>query len=110
MRPGFAVVRTLNFMKNWFLLFIIVLVSINGYTQGFLKRDGKKIVDGKGKEVLLRGMGLGGWMLQEPYMLQLSGAAGRQGEIRSKIQEAIGAEKTKEFYDQWLANHCTKGD
>ena len=29
---------------------------------GFLKVDGTKIVDDKGKEVTLRGAGLGGWM------------------------------------------------
>ena len=28
----------------------------------FLKVEGTKIVDGNGKEVILRGAGLGGWM------------------------------------------------
>ena len=34
------------------------------YSQGFLKREDQKIFNGKGEEVILRGMGLGGWMLQ----------------------------------------------
>ena len=97
-------------MRAAFTVVVVLMISFAGYGQGFLKRDGKKIVDAQGKEVLLRGMGLGGWMLQEPYMLQLSGAAGRQGDIRRKIQVELGADKTQEFYDAWLANHCTKGD
>lgn len=97
-------------MKRAFLIAVFLVLYWCSYSQGFLKRDGKRIVNAQGREVLLRGMGLGGWMLQEPYMLQLSGAASRQGDIRRKIQAAIGAERTAAFYDAWLANHCTKGD
>ncbi|MCK7537718.1 MAG: hypothetical protein MZV63_45580 [Marinilabiliales bacterium] len=32
-----------------------------------------------------RGIGLGGWMLQEPYMLKLSGVAPAQYDIRNRI-------------------------
>jgi len=39
---------------------------------GFLRANNKRIVDGQGQEVLLRGMGLGGWMLQEGYMLGIA--------------------------------------
>jgi endoglucanase len=97
-------------MKSVFIIAAKLMISFAGYSQGYLRRDGKKIVDANGKELLLRGMGLGGWMLQEPYMLQLSGAAGRQGDIRRKIQAGIGTAKTQEFYDAWLSNHCTRGD
>ena len=79
------------------------------YSQGFLKQDGKKIVNDNGN-FLIKGMGLGGWMLQEPYMLQLSGAAKNQQDIRQKLKALIGAEKTDQFYDAWLTNFITKGD
>ncbi len=78
--------------------------------QGFLRADGKRIVDGQNKEVLLRGIGLGGWMLQEPYMLQLGGVANAQHQFKQKIEALIGKEKTAVFYDAWLANHCTRTD
>lgn len=68
------------------------------------------MIDGSGNEVILRGIGLGGWMLQEPYMLKVSGAATAQHDIRKKITDLIGETKTRKFYDAWLANHCTKGD
>ena len=44
---------------------------------GFLDVRGTEIVDGAGRPVILRGMGLGGWMLQEGYMLKL-GELGQQ--------------------------------
>ncbi len=80
------------------------------YSQGFLHAKGKKIVDGAGKEVLLRGIGLGGWMLQEPYMLRLSGVAVNQQDIKAKIKALIGTEKTKQFYEEWLKDGMQKSD
>ena len=77
--------------------------------QGYLRADGQFIVNEQGEKVLLRGMGLGGWMLQEGYMLKL-GNLGQQHVMRAKIEELIGAEATQEFYSAWLANHTTKAD
>jgi endoglucanase len=77
--------------------------------QGFLKASGRNIVNGKGENVLLRGVGLGGWMLQEGYMLQLQGT-NPQYSVRNRIQKLVGAEKTQAFYDTWLNNFITKAD
>jgi endoglucanase len=76
----------------------------------YLHRSGKLIVDGDNKEIILRGMGLGGWMLQEGYMLETNSFANPQHQIRAKIESLIGETNTNEFYDAWLANHCTKAD
>lgn len=75
----------------------------------WLRADGQFIVNEQGEKVLLRGMGLGGWMLQEGYMLKL-GNLGQQHVMRAKIEELIGTEATEEFYSAWLANHTTKAD
>ncbi len=80
------------------------------FSQGFIKVDGKTIVKEDGKEIILKGMGLGGWMLQEPYMLQLSGIATNQSSIRSKIVNLVGEDKTAVFYNAWLSNNCRKAD
>lgn len=78
--------------------------------QGFLKAKGKDIVNEKGQNVLLRGIGLGGWMLQEGYMLGITAEGQQQHRIRQRIDSLIGPEATQEFYDTWLANHTTRGD
>lgn len=103
-----------SFSQQRFRLVILSLVALAfpclSFSQGILQVSGKKIINGNGEEVILRGMGLGGWMLQEPYMLQLSDVASAQHEIKRKIKEVIGEANTLAFYDAWLANHCRKAD
>lgn len=94
------------------LLCVLLLLPTLALAQqplSYLRADGQYIVNAQGERVLLRGMGLGGWMLQEGYMLRL-GNLGQQHVIRAKIEALIGAQATQEFYDAWLANHTTKAD
>src|SRR4051812_13319584 len=70
--------------RLFFMILLYIFISLNTGAQGFLKAEGKRIVNEKGENVLLRGMGLGGWMLQEGYMLRISGA-GQQHKIRERI-------------------------
>jgi endoglucanase len=91
----------------WLVVFVIVTAHTNG--QGFLKANGKTIVNGKRQTVLLRCMGLGGWLLQEGYMFHL-GNLGTQHRIRESIADVVGEERTKQFYEAWLTNHTTKAD
>lgn len=93
------------------ILFCVISISCNRIAaQNFLHAEGQNIVDGNGNNVLLRGLGLGGWMVQEGYMLQTANFAGPQHVIKQKIQDLIGDEKTKMFYDAYLANGVTKRD
>lgn len=97
-------------MTKLILTLVSLLFSIIFSGQGFLHREGQKIVDGKGKNVVLRGLGLGGWMVQEGYMLQTQPFASPQYKIKQKIQDLIGEENTKEFYAAYKANGITKRD
>ncbi len=76
---------------------------------GFLGTSGTQIVDGDGKPVILRGMGLGGWMLQEGYMLKL-GELGQQHVIHRRLAELVGQDTVDEFQRAWLDHHMTKAD
>ena len=92
------------------ILILITLLFINfSFSQG-LKTSGKKIVDKNGNEVLLRGMGPGGWLVMEGYMNQSAGIAGPQHEIKNKLIELMGEEKTETFFKEWRKNHFTKRD
>jgi hypothetical protein len=104
-------------MKNF--LVIVVAASLlaackpesrEQSSHGFLRTEGRHIVDGNGEFVLLRGIGLGGWMLQEPYMLKLSGVAPAQYDIRKRITALTGEERCAEFYEAWLHNMVTRRD
>ena len=86
-----------------------LLSSTNAHAEGFLRAEGTRIVDDSGEPVILRGMGLGGWMLQEGYMLKL-GEIGQQHRIRAKLVELVGEERTATFYRAWLDNHTSEAD
>ena len=101
-------------MKKFFIIYLLSAILLfsdrRTYCQGFLKAEGKQIVNGNGKPILLRGIGLGGWMLQEPYMLQLSKVAGTQTEIKAKIAALIGDKNCEEFYTRYRNNMITARD
>lgn len=90
------------------LLFLGVFQESNAQT--YLHAQGQEIVDGNNNPVLLRGMGLGGWMLQEGYMMQTASFANAQYQIKEKITEVIGAAGADAFYDAWLRNYIQKRD
>jgi endoglucanase len=91
------------------LFALILLLSTSAYSQNFLKAKGRLITDSKGNKIILRGMGLGGWMLQEGYMFRL-GNVGQQYKIKARIEEVAGPTYTAKFYDNWLSNHTRKID
>lgn len=92
-----------------FLVFILSFSVFRTSAQGFLHTQDKLIVNGKGDEIQLRGMGLGGWMLQEGYMLQIS-KNGTQHAIKQRIVDLIGQEDCERFYDEWLHRVVKKSD
>src|SRR5215208_810092 len=95
------------------LVFIVIaflfIIPKAVMSQGFLKSKGKYIVNEEGKPFLFKSIGLGGWMLQEGYMLKLTGE-GQQHKIKERITSVIGKERTEEFYKKWLENHVRKVD
>ena len=99
-------------MKRWLLGLAALAMagaSAAAPAPGYLSTQGTRIVDGDGKPVILRGMGLGGWMLQEGYMLKL-GDLGQQHVIHRRLAELAGQEAVDEFERAWLDHHMTKAD
>ena len=65
------------------------------FSQGFLHVQEGQIVEGDGEPILLRGFGLGGWLVPEGYMLH--NQAWIEGfespsEIEEHVESLIGAE------------------
>jgi hypothetical protein len=92
------------------VLYFLFLLSFQTQAQHFLSTNGKAIVNENQDTILLRGMGLGGWMVQEGYMLQTASFANPQHKIRETIEALIGEADTDLFYESWLANHVRKSD
>lgn len=96
-------------MKRKIFIIILLISSVPVCSQG-LKTEGKKIINQSGNEVILRGIGVGGWMLMEGYMMHSSDVADTQHEFRDRLVELMGESNTDDFFDAWLANHVTKQD
>jgi len=90
---------------------LALLSAMPAQAEGYLHAKDKRIVDEAGRPVILRGMGLGGWMLQEGYMLRL-GELGRGQEhvIRAETAKLVGPEREAAIHQAWLDNHTTKAD
>ena len=95
-------------MRKALFVFLFFL-SISLFSQN-IKRYNSVIIDENNNEVILKGIGLGGWMLQEPYMFNYIGAADAQYDFKEKLVEFIGQENTDAFFQAWLENFVTQED
>ncbi|PQE28697.1 putative glucanase protein [Rutstroemia sp. NJR-2017a WRK4] len=68
-------------------------------SNGILRTDGERIVDGSGKTVILRGAGLGGWMNMENF---ITGYPATEHQHRASMLKVLGKEKYEFFFDKFL--------
>ena len=75
-----------------------------------LQASGPKMVNASGQEVILNGMNLGGWMLQEGYMMK-PGFGGTQGQVKARLYGyGLDDAQVETFYQGWRDNFITKAD
>jgi hypothetical protein len=96
-------------MKKIIVLLTILFIPFTNWCQG-LVAQGTEIVNSNGEPVLLRGYGPGGWQIMEGYMMQTSGFAGAQHEIKEKLIDLMGEANTETFFAKWRENHFTQRD
>jgi endoglucanase len=103
--PGLKNVRT------WVITFMIVLItSFVAQSQTMLRANGSQIVDANNNEVVLRGMGLGGWLLMEGYMLQVNGGYGQWQIKRDMYLQGASPAEIETFFTNWRNSHTTSAD
>ena len=98
-------------MKKIYIL-ITILIITNNFLFGYFSISGHNILDNEGNQIQLRGLGLGGWLVPEGYMLHLNPGdpAGSPTTIYDRILKLIGKQKTEEFYAEYVKNYVTKED
>lgn len=82
----------------------------NREVQGFLKASGKKVINGEGKEILLRGVGFGSWLLPEGYMWRFPDQGDRPRRIERMIVDLIGEAKAADFWELYYDRHTAEAD
>ena len=76
----------------------------------FLHTQGQDIVNENGGKVLLRGVGLGNWMLPEGYMWKFGNQGDRPRRIEKIVDDLIGPENGKLFWSGFRKNYITEAD
>ena len=93
------------------LLCGLIFVSSSKAEQlSFLRTRGQDMVNEKGEKVLLRGVGLGNWMLPEGYMWKFGNQADRPRRIEKLVSDLIGPENAKRFWTEFRQNYIAEAD
>ena len=77
---------------------------------GYIHASGTQLVDGSGAPVLLRGVGLGNWLLPEGYMWQFSDDMSSPRQIEARFQELVGPDRAAEFWTRFREGFVTEAD
>lgn len=79
-------------------------------TPTFLHTHDEDIVNAQGEKVLLRGVGLGNWMLPEGYMWKFGKEGDRPRRIEKIVSDLIGPENAARFWSEYRKNYITETD
>lgn len=95
-------------------LFTILSSLLNiSYSYSFLHANGTKMMDTNNKEIILKALNLGGWALQEGYILNPAGSSDVKTQWQMKKQyynEGQSDSQVESFYKSWRDNFVTKAD
>ena len=77
---------------------------------GFVRAQDARLVDGRGNPLLLRGVGLGNWLLPEGYMWGFGPGAESPREIEALVARLIGQSAATSFWTRFRDQYITEHD
>lgn len=93
-----------------FLVSFILLIKQEAYAGGYYTTKGKSIIDNRtGEAVILRGFGIGCWLLPEGYMWGIR-KLDRPRHFEEAVVDLIGNKYAEEFWKLYHDNFFTEGD
>ena len=95
------------------IIILFFLATCMSFSQGFLHNVDGEIVEGNGEPILLRGFGLGGWLVPEGYMLHNQAwIAGFESptEIENHVIDLIGVDAAEDFWNLYRENYVAQAD
>ena len=92
------------------LLVVVFIVLLFGPANAYYTTRGQDFIDkSTGERVILRGFGLGCWLLPEGYMWGIR-KIDRPRQFEKAIADLIGEENAQEFWRLYHENYVTRGD
>ena len=79
--------------------------------EGFVHAESGRLVDGRGEQLMLRGIGLGNWLLPEGYMWKFEGPWPQSPrEIEALLEDLVGPARATQFWLRFRATFITEED
>ncbi len=90
---------------------LFLLVSIHGIAQSnkFITVSGKQLRTPDGKTFFMKGTNLGNWLVPEGYMFRFE-KTNSPRMIQQLINELVGPDESKKFWQQYLTNYIQQPD
>lgn len=76
----------------------------------FVRQCGKQLHDTEGRPLLLKGVGLGNWLLPEGYMWKFFDKCDRPRRIEALIENLIGRQEAERFWRQFTDTYISYED
>src|SRR5215467_11069994 len=100
------------FMKiiTLILLFVLAALPQHSTAAGFLHARGQDIIDAQGQKIMLRGVGLGTWLLPEGYMWRFGERGDRPRKIEQLVTDCLGPDQAAHFWQGFRSNYISEAD
>lgn len=95
-----------------YLFFVVLLFSfskLNAQDAGFFSVKGKEILDPAGKPILLKGIGLGNWLVPEGYMFKFDKVSSPRL-ITDFFRILLGEVEAEKFWNRFRTDYITRED
>src|SRR5690242_21227904 len=83
--------------------------SLRPRPAGFVRAEGTHLVDDSGP-LLLRGVGLGNWLLAEGYMWRFGDELSSPRQIEARVEALVGSERAEAFWRRFRDSFVTERD
>ncbi len=91
--------------------FTFELQSVDLDSDGYYTISGLEILDPQGQPAMIKGVGLGGWLMPEGYMLHINAPhGGGPTAIRNQMIDLIGEADTERFFELYTKNYVQEKD
>ncbi len=106
MKPAILITLSLLFV----FLFSCSKEKENNTSLTFLRTSGQYLVNENNDTILLRGVGLGNWLLPEGYMWHFGNSGDRPRKIEKIINDLTSKEFSENFWKEFRLNYITEAD
>ncbi len=77
---------------------------------GYVHAQDSHLVDGRGRRLLLQGVGLGNWLLPEGYMWRFGEGAESPRQIEALVERLLGPGKAEAFWERFRDGFIAEAD